>query len=413
MASQDRELEYVIAAINSGVRESIVLTDAELREPGPRIVYVNGAFTRTTGYEAHEVLGRSPRFLQGRRTDRAQTQRLRECLAQGQSFEGETFNYKKDGTEFINNWYIVPIVRHGRIVRYLSVQRDVTVQRRVGAVAEARHFFDHAAPMMAAVRHELANPINSFKAGLTLLRRRIWDIEAAKVMRYLERMQVEVQRMEYVLKLLSGFHADSRADLRDIDLASFLELFGRLLDESQPRLDISIAASESDYVVRADPRMLHQVLMNLVTNARQALEGMDTPYIGVHAAPLPDAVQITVSDNGPGVSPEIRGKLFNPFWTTKQEGSGLGLSISRQLMTRMNGTISLESDAARGTRVQLILERGTTLQPLPSSETFDIFFRPVPAPTDLRPRPGPRPASSRARLHASPAAKDGQEENHE
>lgn len=112
------------------LRESLMVTDADLSSPGPRILVVNQGFTNLTGYQAHEVLGKSPRILQGPKTDREVLNRLRECLQRGESFEGETTNYRRDGTEYIVHWYVEPVRdAHGRVVYFCAVQRDVTPER--------------------------------------------------------------------------------------------------------------------------------------------------------------------------------------------------------------------------------------------------------------------------------------------
>ena len=110
--------------------EAILITSVELDEPGPRIEYANPAFTPMTGYEAHEVLGRSPRLLQGSRTDRAVLDRLRASLEAGEFAQGEALNYRKDGTTYTVEWLITPVRDSGgRIARWVSAQRDITERR--------------------------------------------------------------------------------------------------------------------------------------------------------------------------------------------------------------------------------------------------------------------------------------------
>lgn len=120
----------LLARMAQASRTSMVLTDADLDEPGPRILWVNEAFERTTGYEAAEVLGRHPRFLQGPATDRAVLADLRRLLEQGQDFEGEAINYRADGTPFVMSWRITALRdEHGRPTHYLATQDDVTELR--------------------------------------------------------------------------------------------------------------------------------------------------------------------------------------------------------------------------------------------------------------------------------------------
>ena len=119
------------------VVEAIVITSAELDEPGPQIEYVNPGFTRMTGYRPDEVIGRTPRILQGPRTERSTMVRLRVTLEAGESYLGTSVNYRKDRTEFINEWLIVPFRdAEGRIVRWVSSQRDVSDRVRSEAGQE-------------------------------------------------------------------------------------------------------------------------------------------------------------------------------------------------------------------------------------------------------------------------------------
>lgn len=124
-------LPSIASRIVESMRESVLITEGALDPPGPRIVYVNPAFTRMTGYEADEVLGKTPRILEGPKTDAEWVRRLRNDLSHGRKFEGESVNYRKDGSEFHICWYVEPIRGpDGAVTHYLAVQSDVTEQRR-------------------------------------------------------------------------------------------------------------------------------------------------------------------------------------------------------------------------------------------------------------------------------------------
>ena len=108
-------------------KEAVLITSARLDPPGPQIVFVNPAFSEMTGYSQEEILDKTPRILQGPKSDRAMLQRLREALAQGKAFSGETVNYRKDGAEYYVEWDITPIRDSGGQIKYfLSIQRNVT-----------------------------------------------------------------------------------------------------------------------------------------------------------------------------------------------------------------------------------------------------------------------------------------------
>lgn len=110
--------------------DSILITELNLDSPGPRIVYVNDGFTKMTGYLPEEVIGKTPRILQGPKTDRAILDRLKRRLIEGQAFFGHSINYRKDGSEFINQWDIHPLLnKEGEVTHWVSYQRDVTEKK--------------------------------------------------------------------------------------------------------------------------------------------------------------------------------------------------------------------------------------------------------------------------------------------
>ena len=126
-----------------------MITSADLDEPGPRIEYVNAAFTQMTGYRPDEVIGRTPRMLQGPRTERATMAGLRAALEQGNDYFGMFVNYRKDGTEFINEWLITPFRdAQGHIAHWVSSQRDVSDRVRSKTVQEI---------LLAELNHRVLN----------------------------------------------------------------------------------------------------------------------------------------------------------------------------------------------------------------------------------------------------------------
>jgi PAS domain S-box-containing protein len=128
-----RRAEESLRLLNSAVmqsRESIMITDANLDLPGPEILFVNPAFTRMTGYTAEEAIGKTPRITQGPRSDRAVLRKIRQELKQGDGFEGEIVNYRKDGTEFDLEWQIAPIRDSAeKVTHFVAVQRDISARK--------------------------------------------------------------------------------------------------------------------------------------------------------------------------------------------------------------------------------------------------------------------------------------------
>ncbi len=124
-----RELQlHLLESVVTTTNDAVLITEAEpIDEPGPQIIYVNPAFTRLSGYTLEEVVGKTPRILQGEKTDRASLDRIRTALENWQPLRIDLINYRKDGTEFWVELSIVPIAdQTGRFTNWVAVQRDIS-----------------------------------------------------------------------------------------------------------------------------------------------------------------------------------------------------------------------------------------------------------------------------------------------
>jgi PAS domain S-box-containing protein len=157
---RSEEQLQLLATIVEQSTESVIITTAELDLPGPQIVYVNPAFTRMTGYSLEEVRGKTPRILQGPKTDRAVLSRLRKDCGAGKNFQGEVINYRKDGSEFYLEWSVVPVWNgSGDIAYFIATQRDITERHRADeqlrkGEEEFRSLFELSAVGMTQVSPE-------------------------------------------------------------------------------------------------------------------------------------------------------------------------------------------------------------------------------------------------------------------
>ena len=135
--TERKKSDQALRLLNSAVlqsKESILITDAELDLPGPRIIFTNPAFTTMTGFSAEDALGKTPRILQGPRTDKAVLKRLRHNLENDEIFEGVAINYRKDGTVYNQEWQIAPIRGpKGETTHFVAIQRDITERTRIEA----------------------------------------------------------------------------------------------------------------------------------------------------------------------------------------------------------------------------------------------------------------------------------------
>ena len=134
IAIERKRAEEQLRLLGSAVvnaHDVVMITEAEpLDSPGPRIIYVNQAFTRMTGYKSSDVQGQTPRLLQGQKSSRAELSRVRHALKQRESVQAEVVNYRKDGSEFWLEMNIVPIINEeGRLTHFVSIQRETTERR--------------------------------------------------------------------------------------------------------------------------------------------------------------------------------------------------------------------------------------------------------------------------------------------
>lgn len=345
--------------------EPVLVTDAELLHPGPRIVYVNPAFEAVTGYSAAEVIGLTPRILQGPRTSDDVIARLRTCLEKREPFEGQTINYRKDGSEYVNCWRVRPIQLDGRPF-FLSIQTDITEERRFVALANATATFESAAYMLAGIRHELGNPVNSIKAALTLLRDHVHTLPAARVDHYLAALMREVGRVERLLSGLRTLNAFENPRPSEVNIAaavaSVRPLVAPLLQQHKFRWASDVPPDATAFV---DAQSLHQILLNAVKNALEAMA--EQAEGAIRLSWDSDERILRVSDNGPGMSSTSCENLFRPFFTSKDGGSGLGLYVARRLAHDMGCELRVETALGSGTSVLLTMPR--TFAPIDSTTT--------------------------------------------
>jgi diguanylate cyclase (GGDEF)-like protein/PAS domain S-box-containing protein len=165
-------------------RDSILITEAEPTHlPGPRILYCNAAFTRTTGYSEVDVLGQTPRILQGPKTDPASRAKLRDAFARWKPIEIELINYRKDGTEFWVELSIVPVANEaGWFTHWVSVQRDITERKEAEELATRVRIAEIKNEVLATEIHERKRVeaellYTAFHDNLTGLRNRAYFMD--------------------------------------------------------------------------------------------------------------------------------------------------------------------------------------------------------------------------------------------
>jgi len=143
--------------------------------------------------------------------------------------------------------------------------------------------------------------------------------------------------------------------LAPVEICTLFERLERLAEKRLKEEGISLVTDCPPRLVKQlDENLVEQVLINLVNNACDALSGKNEGIIGLIAEQQADTLIIRLTDNGPGIEKEQLGKIFIPFYTTKKLGTGIGLSLSRQIMVLHHGTINVQSTVGQGTSFTLV-----------------------------------------------------------
>jgi len=234
--------------------------------------------------------------------------------------------------------------------------RDITSKARLESIAEAVETMNNMGYVFAAVRHELGNPINSVKVALSVLRANLHAFQPDTVDEYLSRMSTELARVETLLRSLKSFSMYERPQVEALEMEPFLRSFAGLVAPEAERRGLAVHLHVPAACRAAcDPRALQQVLLNLFANAVDASRDGSMPEIRVSASAADGLVAIRFADNGVGMDEEQLKDLFKPFHTSKEQGTGLGLVIVRKMLSKMGGTIAVESTEGVGTVVGITL----------------------------------------------------------
>lgn len=348
----DRAMRRLTTAIEQ-IAESVVMLNGR-----GQIQYVNPAFEKTTGVHRWEAYDRRVFRLSFGPVQNATRKEIARTLLGGREWHGIYTARRKNGATYQEEASISPVWdESGRLQNIVAVCRDVTEQLRYESIAEAVNVMDTAGYIFSGIRHEMGNPINSIKTALTVLSR-AENPSPETVSKYLDRSLTEVGRVEYLLRTLRSFSMFETPALEPVPIIPFLERFCSLIEEDFQKRGIRIERIfDADAgIARCDQRGLHQALLNLFTNAADALKDQDTPTITLQVSRGDRLISVIVADNGIGLTPQQTDQLFKPFFTSKPHGTGLGLVITKKLITKMNGTVELRPGFTRGCEAIVTLE---------------------------------------------------------
>ncbi|MGM0575056.1 MAG: PAS domain S-box protein [Myxococcota bacterium] len=349
----------------SQLSDMVLITEAEpLEEPGPRIVFVNEAFERLTGYRAEEVVGRTPLLLHGPKTDLEAQARIWERVRAGRAVQERMLNYTKDGREIWLELNIAPVVdAEGHVTHWVGVQRDVTERKALEQQLAHSQKMEAVGRLAGGIAHDFNNLLTVMLGSAQILLEEAGDEDGAKG--DLEEIAEAARRATSLTRQLLAFGRKQMMNPRVVDLdgmvRGMLGMLRRLIGEDVT-LDVELAGTP--HAVRADAAQLEQVLLNLAVNARDAMEhggrlriSTDETVLGPEEAERhPDAepgayAVLRVADTGHGMEPEVLDRIFEPFFTTKEsgKGTGLGLATAFGIVQQSGGFIDVGSRPGEGT----------------------------------------------------------------
>ncbi|WJJ95071.1 hybrid sensor histidine kinase/response regulator [Neopusillimonas aromaticivorans] len=367
--AQVRLLQLAISRLT----DIVIITEAEpLSEPGPRIVFVNDAFVTRLGYARDEVIGRSPRFLQGPGTQRRELDRVRAALVKREPVRVELLNYTKAGDEIWFEVDIVPVVDDtGCCTHFVAVERDINARKLLEARLRQIQRMDAIGQLTSGVAHDFNNLLTVILGNAEVLAESLQS-QPALLAPARSIANAGQQGAELTRRLLA-FARQQPLDPQPVNANQVIDgmrpLLGRALGE---HVTLRIKAADGLWHAMADVFQLEDAILNLALNARDAMPDggaltLETGNIwfsdefvrGQPDLSPGDYVMIAVSDEGLGIPGHIRDRIFEPFFTTKTggQGTGLGLPMVYGFTKQSGGHIDIDSTPGKGTTIKLFLPR--------------------------------------------------------
>jgi PAS domain S-box-containing protein len=365
--SQNNDQLRLIKSVFTNAHDSIVITEAEPIEwPGPKIIYVNPAFTNTTGYTPEEVIGKTPRILQGPKSDRATLNRVRQALKNWESIDVELINYRKGGSEFWVEMTIVPITDvTGWCTHWMAIQRDVTERKTLEAellkaLERERELNDLKTRFISITSHEFRTPLTSIMSSVEILD--YFSNTEAERKELFEQIYSSIHHLSQLLDdVLFIGRADSdriQLNYEELDIPSFcLDILEEAKQGFGKHHQFQYQQKGTPQAGLIDPKLLRQIITNLLSNA---VKYSDTgSLISVLLEFEADQFKFQVSDQGIGISKDDLGRLFDFFYrgnnVSNIAGTGLGLAIVKKCIDLLQGAIAVDSELQHGTRFTVTL----------------------------------------------------------
>lgn len=351
---QNNQLHTIKIAetIRESVQEGIILVSPDflIQEMNPSAEWLLGYASREVqGQPVENVIIGADNLIQALQT--AQQGIITHNL-------GYVHLHRRDGGAFLAHIQTLPVPTSENQTGIIILVRDLSEHEQFQIRSQQLEQRALLGEITAIFAHEVRNPINNISTGLQLMAMNLPPDDPNQEL--ISRLGHDCNRLAHLMQSVLSFSRPIENKLNSLDLGVLVE---RLLERWRPRLarvnvQHHFQNKAKNTKLIGDPRALEQVFTNLISNAVQVMsETGGTLAINIRNLPSTgehEQLEITVSDNGPGVPEEIRDRIFEPFFTTNANGTGLGLAISKRIITAHKGTISVNS-VPGGTVFQIIL----------------------------------------------------------
>jgi two-component system NtrC family sensor kinase len=249
-------------------------------------------------------------------------------------------------------------------------ERELVRSERLAAVGK----------MAAMIAHEVRNPLSAIALNTELMGDEL-SAEQPEARALCKAIQREVDRLTAITEEYLAFARLPRPKLAPEAVNQVVEQLAAFArDELGSRqVGLELALDPSIPIIPVDAGQLRQCLLNLVRNASEALAGRTDGVVRITTRAWPRRVELAVSDNGPGVPVDVLAHIFDPFFSTKERGSGLGLSLTHQIIRDHGGAVRVRSEPGKGATFTIELPVGAPAVPATSTASDDVAAGPEPA----------------------------------
>lgn len=322
------------------------------------IVEVNDKFCEISKFSREELLGQTHSIINSGYHPKSFFQQMWRAISTGKVWEGEIKNCAKDGSEYWVETTIVPFLdENKKPYLYVSIRKDITEKKHMQKEIEherAKAFYTERmaglGEMSAGIAHELGNPLGALRGRIEMLENlaNSGKVSSEQVLDFVARALRITDRMSKIIRGLRSYARDGSQDpMSQCNLTQLVDDIAEFSGEQLRKrgIELRLIGFDQDHIVDCREAEIGQVIVNLIRNAADAASRLEQKWVEVVLDQIDDRVQISVTDSGTGIPPEIRDKIFQPFFTTKPmgKGTGLGLSISQTIVNAHNGTLTIDA----------------------------------------------------------------------